>query len=75
MLTPPLPPRHAESCDHATIGRGNIFRLWKEKDWITVEFVENIIFMSMKSTFMDGAWKCSLTGVPKSSKLAKKNLR
>ena len=35
---------HAESRDHATIGRGNIFRLRKDEDWMTVKFVENINF-------------------------------
>ena len=37
--------RHAESRDHATIGRGNIFRLRKDKDWITAEFVEKFNFI------------------------------
>ena len=37
--------RHAESRDHATIGRGNIFRLRKDKDWITVEYVEMFNFI------------------------------
>ena len=34
--------RHAKRRHHATIGRGNIFRLRKDKDWSTVEFVETI---------------------------------
>ena len=36
-LTHPSP-RHAKSRDHATIGRGNIFRLRKDKDLSTVLF-------------------------------------
>jgi stress response protein YsnF len=32
--------RHTKRHDHATIGRGNIFRLWKDKGWNTVEFYE-----------------------------------
>ena len=40
--------RHAKSRGHAAIGRGNIFRLRKEKGWNTVEFVETI-----RSNFMN----------------------
>ena len=45
-LEPPLSPRHAKRPDHATIGCGNIFRLRKDKDWTTVEFVETINLVS-----------------------------
>jgi hypothetical protein len=41
-------PRHAKRCDHATIGRENLFRLQKYKDWSTVEFVETINLISLK---------------------------
>ena len=39
--------RHAKSHNHMTIGSGNILRLWKDKGWNTVEFVETISFDSM----------------------------
>ena len=39
--------RHIKSCDQVTIGRGNIFILWKYKGWHTVEFVETFGFNSM----------------------------
>ena len=40
-----------KSRDHAAIGRGNIFRLWKVKGWNTVEFVESISLNSMTDHF------------------------
>ena len=38
--------RHAESRDHVTIGCGHIFRLRKDKDWITVLYLMNNHFIA-----------------------------
>ena len=42
-----LTSRHAESRDHAAIGRGNVFKLRKGKGWNTIEFVETVSLNSM----------------------------
>ena len=44
--------RHAKRRDHTTIGRGNIFRLRKDKGWNNVEFVETISLNSMNDHFL-----------------------
>ena len=43
--------RHAKSCNHATIGHGNILRMRKDKDWNTVEFVKTMSLNSMNDNF------------------------
>ena len=62
--------RHAKSCDHVTIGCGNIFRLWKDKDWITVEFVEKFNFILGMTTYIHVDCRNISTGVSKRSKSA-----
>ena len=44
--------RHAKSRNHAAIGRGNIFRLRKDKGWNTVEYVETIRLNPMNDLFI-----------------------
>jgi hypothetical protein len=44
--------RHAKSCSHAVNGRGNIFRLRKEKRWNAVEFVKSIGLTSLNYQFL-----------------------
>ena len=44
--------RQAKSRDHGIIGRGNIFRLWKDKDWKF--FVETMSLNSINENFFAG---------------------
>ena len=53
--------RNAKSLEHATIGRGNIFRLRKEKAGNTVEFLETISLNSVNYHFFyDECYNTSL---------------
>ena len=59
--------RHAKSRDLATIGCGNIFRLWKDKSFNTVEFLELISLNSINDHLLHDASGSSLLNVSERS--------